>query len=85
MQAITATKVRFAELTGSWTGYVCWSHNHLLQRRQFAFDGRLWFYQPDNRSKFRRVNPSDMPEAVWSDMANHLGITVDDLKQRTER
>lgn len=56
------TKIR--EELSSTTGTVIWGHNRLNQRRQFAFDGVQWFYQPDKRSPFVPVNGDDVPKPV---------------------
>jgi hypothetical protein len=66
--------------TSSTAAYVVTGQNHLLQKRQFAFDGRKWFYQPDNRSKFQPVNAMDVPENVVNLMHAETGITVDVLR-----
>jgi hypothetical protein len=66
----------------STTAYVVEAKNHLLQMRQFAYDGRRWFYQPDNRSRFQEVNPRDLPEAVVAVMASFTGISAEKLRER---
>ena len=75
-----APKIRFMTIdpatkeTGSTTGYVVWSSNHLNQKRQFAFDGRFWYYQPTTRSNFQKVGKGDLPGVAVDAMANHTGI-----------
>jgi hypothetical protein len=67
---------------GSTTAYVVEAKNHLLQMRKFAYDGRRWFYQPDNRSRFPEVNPSDLPQGVIAVMASYTGISAEALRER---
>jgi hypothetical protein len=64
----------------STSAYVVEAGNHLNQKRQFAFDGRYWFYQPSNRDRFQRVSPRDLPANAVSIMANYTGITEDVLR-----
>lgn len=59
--------------------YVVTGQNHLLQKRQFAFDGRDWFYQPTTRSPFQKVNPNDLPENVVEAMMAHTGFDRETL------
>lgn len=66
--------------TGSTTATVITAKNHLLQIRQFAFDGRRWFYQPDTRSSFQVVNSRDVPETAVQLMANETGRTIEQLR-----
>lgn len=60
-----SSRVRFliedADGKGSTTGVVIEGSNVLNQMRQFAFDGRRYFYQKDNRAPFVEVNPRDIP------------------------
>ena len=74
-----ASMQRFVIDGGSTTGYVIWAHNHLNQRRQFAFDGRYWFYQPTTRSSFIKVNPRDLPKNAVSAMSDHAGMDMSAL------
>jgi hypothetical protein len=67
-----------ATTTSTW---VVWALNHLNQKRQFAFDGRVWYYQPTTSSLFQRVNSMDLPEAVWHVMSAHTGKLVSELKE----
>lgn len=53
---------RTKEKTGT-SAYVVWGQNHLMQRRQFAFDGRHWYYQPTTRSPFILAD-GDIPDNV---------------------
>jgi hypothetical protein len=48
----------------STTGLVVWGHNHLMQRRQFAFDGQRYFYQSNPSKLFIIVSKSDLPQGV---------------------
>lgn len=66
---------------GSTTAYLVEGQNHLLQTRQFAWDGQRWFYAPDNRSSFRQVNPRDIPANVVEKMAALTGYTEEHLRQ----
>lgn len=66
------------EKTGT-SAYVVTGQNHLLQKRQFAFDGRDWFYQPTTRSPFQKVNPMDLPENVVETMVAHTGLSREAL------
>lgn len=61
---------------GSTSAYVINAKNHLLQIRQFAFDGRYWFYQPDSKSRFQKVNPMDLPENAVTIMADLTGFST---------
>jgi hypothetical protein len=63
------------------SAYVVWGFNYINQRRQFAYDGRYWFYQPDNRSAFMRVNPRDLPQNVVDTMARETGINEETLRR----
>lgn len=63
----------------STTAYVVWGQNHLLQKRQFAFDGQRWFYQPDTRTMFIQVNPMDVPENVLSIMSAEHNFSREQL------
>ena len=65
---------------GSTTAYVVWGQNHLLQRRQFAWDGRQWYYQPTTRSPFQPVNGMDVPDNVVQTMAAKTGRDVSQLR-----
>lgn len=66
-----ASKVRSS--IGAW---VIWGHNYLHQRRQFAYDGRYWFYQPTIRSAFQEIGAEWIPPAVVEAMAHHIGLAV---------
>lgn len=57
---------------GSTTAYVIWGQNHLLQKRQFAWDGVIWYYQPTTRSNFMVVNEQDVPLSVRNGMSDAL-------------
>ena len=75
-------RTRFATEDGSTTGYVVWAQNHLLQRRQFAYDGRYWYYQPTARHKFQRIgNVEDIPANVFPIMADESGYTIEVLQE----
>ncbi len=69
---------------GSTTAWVVWGQNHLLQRRQFAFDGRIWFYQHKHGTKatpFEVVNSREVPANVVSLMAAESGLSEEQLRQ----
>ncbi len=76
-----AQKVRIGTTVGSTTAYVVEAQNHLLQKRQFAFDGVFWFYQPDSRSPFQKVNTMDVPDNAVKIMAAHTGFSEDKLRE----
>lgn len=69
---------------GSINAYVVEAQNHLLQTRQFAWDGRDWFYQPDTRSPFQKVNPIDLPKNAVQIMAAYTGKTEAFLRGEDE-
>jgi hypothetical protein len=69
---------------GSTTATVITAKNHLLQIRQFAFDGRRWFYQPDTTGRFRQVNPREVPKIAVLLMAEQTGRTVEQLRNPDE-
>jgi tagatose-1,6-bisphosphate aldolase non-catalytic subunit AgaZ/GatZ len=65
--------------------YVRNGNNRLNQLRQFAYDGRYWYYQPGSAAtgeKFRKVDAMDIPEPVINDMANYIGTIPEKLKER---
>ena len=61
---------------GQVTAYVVWGQNHLLQKRQFAWDGRYWYYQPTTRDPFQKVNGMDLPDNVLAAMHAHADKAV---------
>ncbi len=66
------TQSRIGTVDGSTTAWVIWGQNYLLQKRQFAFDGVVWFYQPTTRSKFMVVSEGDVPQGVRTAMRDNL-------------
>lgn len=65
---------------GSTTAHVVWGQNRLLQRRQFAWEGRDWLYQPSLRSPFQKVSASEVPDSVVQLMAAETGKPVEVLR-----
>jgi hypothetical protein len=76
-------KTRIGTLDGSTSATVIEAFNHLMQRRQFAWDGRYWFYQPSSREKFRKVNPMDVPDNAVNRMAEATKLTPERLRDTT--
>ncbi len=60
---------------GSTTAWVVWGYNHLNQRRQFAYDGRTWYYQPTTRENFIPA-AGDIPQNVLGNMASEHGQPI---------
>ncbi len=67
-------------IKGSTSAYVVWGQNRLLQRRQFAWEGRHWLYQPSTREGFRPVSASEVPEPVVQAMAKQHGLSIEMLR-----
>lgn len=76
-----AKMLRIVTTDGATGAYVVWGLNHLLQSRQFAFDGRYWFYQPTTSSKFQKVNSRDLPDNVVVGMMNLTNKSREELLQ----
>jgi hypothetical protein len=65
---------------GSCTAWVVWGFNRLMQKRQFAFEGRKWYYQPKSEAWFIPVTATEVPLPVVGAMATESGLTVDYLR-----
>lgn len=65
---------------GSVSAYVVEAQNHLLQTRNFAYDGRFWFYQPTSRGPFQQVNTADVPDNAVRIMAAYTGFSEASLR-----
>jgi hypothetical protein len=74
------TRRRILTKDGSTTAYLVWGQNHLLQKRQFAYDGVKWYYQPSVREKFIQVNTMDVPENVIRGMSIVTGFPKERLQ-----
>jgi len=74
---VTDEKERWS--TSAW---VIWGSNHIMQRRQFGFDGVQWFYQPTTREAFIKVAENLVPIRVKENMAEHC--KPEPPKQSTE-
>lgn len=73
-------KQRIITTEGTTSAYVVTGLNHILQKRQFAWDCRYWYYMPDSRSKYQKVNPMDVPDNVVNLMSDHSGYSVEALR-----
>jgi hypothetical protein len=54
--------------------------NRLLQKRQFAFDGRKWFYQHKKGQPFTPVPATEIPDPVLQTMSAETGRTIEQLR-----
>lgn len=75
-------KTRFLIKDGSTTGTVIWGHNYLNQRRQFAFDGVKFYYQPSTREPFIEVQASEVPSNV---ILAFFEKTCDEMDKKQKR
>lgn len=70
---------------GSITAHVVLGLNYLNQKRNFAYDGRQWYYQPTKRSVFQPASAPDVPLPVVRLMAEKTGRSVEDLRLHPEQ
>ena len=69
---------------GSVSGWECWAHNVLIQRRQFATDGVRVFYQHKTSAPFVQVNERDLPANAREALASAMGKTITEWDQHMQ-